>query len=47
VPVRKHIQEVEFEVSEAINLMLAVLWAQVKKEAQGEYDRQMDAEMPF
>ena len=39
--------EVEFEVAEAINLMLTVLWKQVNKEAQEEYNRLLAADIPF
>jgi hypothetical protein len=47
VPVRKYIGDVEFEVSQALELIATVLWEKVKKEAQEEYDRQMDTEIPF
>jgi|GEM_PF-4110596 len=47
VPARKYIGEVEFDVSQALNLMLAVLWKKVKEETGKEYDRQMAEEIPF
>ena len=47
VPARKYIHEVEFDVSQALDLMLAVLWKQVKKETWQDYDRRMAEEIPF
>ena len=47
VPARKYLGEVEFDVSQALDLMLAVLWKQVKKETWQDYDRRMAEEIPF
>lgn len=47
VPARKYIGEVEFDISQALELMLAVLWKQVKKETWKDYDRRMAEEIPF
>ena len=47
VPVRQHLLEVEFEVAQALELMLALLWEPVKKEAQEEYNRLLAADIPF
>lgn len=47
VPARKHISEVQFEVSEALELLLAVLWEKVKQEVTEEYNRELEREIPF
>ena len=47
VPVRKYIGEVEFDVSQTLELALGVLWKKVKQEVEEEYDRRMAEEIPF